>query len=164
MDQVTTTVFVTRLLVAMVIGAAMGVEREYRGKPAGIRTYLLVTEGSALFMLCGILLSQSMANWENFSDPGRLASTVVQGIGFIAAGVILASGRHIMGLTTAAEIWVAAAIGLLIGAGYEVLGTIAAAMTVVGMVTLLPIERMLHQLHKSRHGGTAAPESEDPTA
>ena len=150
MSDVTTREFIIRLAVAMVIGAAMGMEREFNGKPAGVRTYMLVTEGAALFMLCGILLAQSMRDWENFSDPGRLASTVVQGIGFIAAGVILGSGRQIRGLTTAAEIWVAAAIGLLVGAGFEVLAAVSALLTIIALIVLLPLERKLRPRQRAK--------------
>ena len=159
MGYVNTKEFIIRLAVAMVIGAAMGVEREFRGKPAGVRTYMLVTEGSALFMLCGILLAQSLRDWENFSDPGRLASTVVQGIGFIAAGVILGSGRQIHGLTTAAEIWVAAAIGLLVGAGYEVMAVIAAGLTILSLIVLLPLERVLRPKGQAESGAAEGPTS-----
>jgi len=123
---------ILRIVLALAAGAALGLEREYHEKPAGLRTYALVSEGAALFMICSILLGTEVMKTGNQNyDPSRIASTVVQGIGFLAAGVIIATGLRIKYLTTAAEIWVAAAIGLLIGAGFYLvaitatLGTIA---------------------------------------
>ena len=132
----------------MVAGLVLGLEREHADKPAGVRTFMLVCEGASLFMLCGLLLSDQMAAANRISDPGRIASTVIQGIGFIAAGVILTRGNQIVGLTTAAGVWVTAAIGLLIGAGFEVLGLGATAITVVSLYVL----RVL-----GRHVGDARP-------
>ena len=93
---------IERLALAMVVGAALGVERERLDRPAGLRTYMLVVEGACLFMICAILLAEQINRAGGVSDPGRIASTVVQGIGFIAAGVILTTGKEVVGLTTAA--------------------------------------------------------------
>ena len=125
-----------RLGLAMAAGLILGLERENADKPAGVRTFMLVCEGAALFMLCGLLLSNQLAAVNRISDPGRIASTVIQGIGFIAAGVILTRGSQIVGLTTAAGVWVTAAIGLLIGAGFTVLGLGATVITVVSLFVL----------------------------
>jgi putative Mg2+ transporter-C (MgtC) family protein len=132
-----------RMALAMVVGAALGFEREWLDRPAGIRTYMLVVEGACLFMVCAIMLSQQMALAGGISDPGRIASTVVQGIGFIAAGVILTTGRKILGLTTAAGIWVGAALGLLIGAGFYVLAIVATAATLFALIVLRKVEQRL---------------------
>ena len=137
-----------RLGLAMVAGLALGLERENADKPAGVRTFMLVCEGAALFMLCGLLLSDQLAAANRISDPGRIASTVIQGIGFIAAGVILTRGSQIVGLTTAAGIWVTAAIGLLIGAGFTILGLGATVITVVSLFVLRVV---------GRHVGDARP-------
>ncbi|MFN8661888.1 MAG: MgtC/SapB family protein [Thermomicrobiales bacterium] len=137
-----------RLGLAMVAGLVLGLERENADKPAGVRTFMLVCEGAALFMLCGLLLSDQLAAANRISDPGRIASTVIQGIGFIAAGVILTRGSQIVGLTTAAGIWVTAAIGLLIGAGFTLLGLGATVITVVSLFVLRVI---------GRHVGDARP-------
>lgn len=137
-----------RLGLAMLAGLILGLERENADKPAGVRTFMLVSEGAALFMLCGLLLSDQLAAANRLSDPGRIASTVIQGIGFIAAGVILARGSRIVGLTTAAGIWVTAAIGLLIGAGFTVLGLGATVITVVSLFALRKV---------GRHFGDARP-------
>jgi putative Mg2+ transporter-C (MgtC) family protein len=119
-----------RLALAMAAGAVLGYERERAEKPAGIRTYMLVAEGAALFMMCALLLSQQLA------DVGRIASTVIQGIGFIGAGVIITTGRKVVGVTTAAGLWVAAAVGLLAGAGFFTLAIAATIATLVGLVAL----------------------------
>jgi putative Mg2+ transporter-C (MgtC) family protein len=129
-----------RLGLAMAIGVILGLERERLEKPAGIRTYMLVTEGATLFMILAIMLSQQVTSAGGISDPGRVASTVVQGIGFIAAGVILTTGREVRGLTTAAGLWVATAIGLLIGAGFFLIAIAAAVATLLAITILGEIE------------------------
>ena len=131
---------IKRLALAMVVGAALGVEREWLDRPAGLRTYMLVVEGACLFMICAILLSEQISKAGGVSDPGRIASTVVQGIGFIAAGVILTTGREVIGLTTAAGLWVATALGLLIGAGFFLVAVVAAVATVVALIALRRFE------------------------
>ena len=131
---------IQRLALAMVVGAVLGVERERLDRPAGLRTYMLVVEGACLFMICAILLAEQIGQAGGISDPGRIASTVVQGIGFIAAGVILTTGREVVGLTTAAGLWVATALGLLIGAGFFVIAVVAAVATVVALVALRHVE------------------------
>jgi putative Mg2+ transporter-C (MgtC) family protein len=131
---------VQRLALAMVVGAVLGIERERLDRPAGLRTYMLVTEGACLFMICAVLLAEQIVRAGGISDPGRIASTVVQGIGFIAAGVILTTGREVVGLTTAAGLWVATALGLLIGAGFFVIAIIAAVATVLALVVLRHVE------------------------
>jgi putative Mg2+ transporter-C (MgtC) family protein len=129
-----------RLALAMVVGAVLGVERERLDRPAGLRTYMLVVEGACLFMICAILLAKQVAAAGGASDPGRIASTVVQGIGFIAAGVILTTGKQVIGLTTAAGLWVATALGLLIGAGFYVVAVIATVATIIALIALRAIE------------------------
>ncbi len=117
----------------MAVGAALGLERELLRKSAGIRTLMLVCEGAALFMICSVLLA----------DPTRIASTVVQGIGFLAGGLIFTARERVRGLTTAAEVWVAAALGLLIGAGFLAIALGAAAATLVALVVLRALQGVL---------------------
>lgn len=131
---------IQRMAMAMAVGAVLGIERERLDRPAGIRTYMLVVEGACLFMICAILLNEQIATSGGFSDPSRIASTVVQGIGFIAAGVILTTGKEVIGLTTAAGIWVATALGLLIGAGFYLIAIVAAVATLVALVALRHVE------------------------
>ena len=131
---------IERLALAMVVGALLGIERERLDRPAGLRTYMLVVEGACLFMICAILLADQFARTGAVSDPGRIASTVVQGIGFIAAGVILTTGKQVIGLTTAAGLWVATALGLLIGAGFYIVAVVATVATIFALVALRQIE------------------------
>jgi putative Mg2+ transporter-C (MgtC) family protein len=131
---------IQRMALAMAVGAALGIERERLDRPAGLRTYMLVVEGACLFMICAILLAEQVNRAGGVSDPGRIASTVVQGIGFIAAGVILTTGKEVVGLTTAAGLWVATALGLLIGAGFYLIAIVAAVATVVALVALRHFE------------------------
>jgi putative Mg2+ transporter-C (MgtC) family protein len=91
-------------------------------------------------MICAILLADQVARAGGVSDPARIASTVVQGIGFIAAGVILTTGKEVIGLTTAAGLWVATALGLLIGAGFYLVAVVAAGATIVALIVLRHFE------------------------
>jgi putative Mg2+ transporter-C (MgtC) family protein len=147
---------VQRLALAMVVGAVLGVERERLDRPAGLRTYMLVVEGACLFMICAILLAEQIVRAGGVSDPGRIASTVVQGIGFIAAGVILTTGKQVIGLTTAAGIWVATALGLLIGAGFYVIAIVAAVATVVALIALRSVELRFFRTQSDRDPGSSA--------
>lgn len=126
-----------RISLALLAGAILGFEREMSDKPAGLRTYALVCQGAALFMVCGILLTYQDFGKPTAVDPSRIASTVVQGIGFLAAGVIFTIGVRVQGLTTAAGIWVAAAVGLLIGAGFYIVGFGAVIITILALRALL---------------------------
>jgi putative Mg2+ transporter-C (MgtC) family protein len=123
-----------RLLLAAGLGAAIGLEREYRQKPAGLRTNILIAVGSALFTI----LSGLMGHEAGTAD--RIAAQIVTGIGFLGGGAILRSGNSIHGMTTAATIWVNAAIGMAAGAGHFVLASAAAALTLVVLALLPPIE------------------------
>jgi putative Mg2+ transporter-C (MgtC) family protein len=123
-----------RLLLAAGLGAAIGLEREYRQKPAGLRTNILIAVGSALFTM----LSGLMGHEAGTAD--RIAAQIVTGIGFLGGGAILRSRNSVHGMTTAATIWVNAAIGMAAGAGHFVLATFAAALTLVVLAVLPPIE------------------------
>ena len=120
-----------RLALAAVLGGAIGLEREYRHKPAGLRTNMLIALGSALFSILSVELGAGAGS------PDRIAAQVVTGIGFLGAGAIIRSGDHIHGLTTAATIWVNAAIGMAAGLGSYTVATVAAAITLV-VLALLP--------------------------
>jgi putative Mg2+ transporter-C (MgtC) family protein len=125
---------VLRLLVAAGLGALIGLEREYRQKPAGLRTNILIAVGSALFTLMSIQLSRGGGT------PDRIASQIVTGVGFLGGGAILRSRLSIHGMTTAATIWVNAAIGMAAGAGELATAAIATTITLIVLVVLPPIE------------------------
>ncbi len=103
---------ITRLVLAAVIGGLIGIEREFKNRPAGLRTHVLVSLGSALIMLISIDGFTNIVN--QTGDPARLAAQVVSGIGFLGAGTIMRTENSINGLTTAASLWVAAGIGLAV--------------------------------------------------
>ncbi|MCX8103457.1 MAG: MgtC/SapB family protein [Candidatus Bipolaricaulota bacterium] len=126
-----------RLLVAASLGALVGWEREIAQRPAGLRTYMLVAFGSALFTV--LSLTAFGAN----ADPGRLAANIVVGIGFLGAGTIFREGEIIRGLTTAAGLWTVAAIGMAAGVGHYLLATIS---TVIVLVILVGVR--LFETHK----------------
>ncbi|GAS84014.1 MULTISPECIES: MgtC/SapB family protein [Paenibacillus] len=108
-----------RLLLAMLLGGLVGLERERSNHAAGLRTHILVCLGSALIMMLSVYGFKDFANELNVRiDPARLATAVITGVGFLGAGTILFTGKSITGLTTAASIWVVAAIGLAAGAGF----------------------------------------------
>ena len=131
-----------RIAAAVLAGSILGIER--RDKPAGFRTHALVALGSCLFMLASLLLGQEAAAAGNTTyDPSRIASTVVQGVGFLAAGVIFSAGARITGLTTAASIWATAAIGLLIGAGFYVVALMGAVAAFIVLELFARLERQI---------------------
>src|SRR6202035_5017126 len=118
--------FATRASVALVLGAAVGLERQWRQRTAGLRTNALVALGAALFELFAVLLSGARG-----VAPTRIAAYVVSGIGFLGAGVILRDGIHVRGINTAATIWCSAAVGVLAGAGYVLEAALGAVLVVV---------------------------------
>ena len=133
-----------RILVATVLGAMLGLERELTAKPAGLRTHMLVAEGSALFMVGSILLSEQIETGAfAVIDPTRIGSTIVTGVGFLGAGMILRSGNRVQGLTTAAGIWVAAAIGMLVGSGFFLVAIFGTTLSLLTLTVLRVIEQRL---------------------
>jgi len=131
-----------RVIAALVCGGVIGLEREFRSYAAGIRTHALAAEGAALFAITGILMANEAHNiGYPGADPTRIASTVVQGIGFLAAGVIFGSGARVRGLTTAAGLWTTAAIGLLCGGGFFEVAFFATFATVVVLSVFKAVER-----------------------
>jgi len=138
---------VLRLLVAAGLGAAIGLEREYRRKPAGLRTNILIGIGSALFMLVSIGFAH-----EASGSPDRLAAQIVTGIGFLGAGAILRGGHSVHGLTTAATIWVNAAIGMTVGAGAFAVATSITFMTLFVLIVMEPLEQFFDRWAHRRNG------------
>ena len=128
-----------RLVMAMIVGGAVGLEREYHDRPAGLRTHILVCVGSCLIMLISAEVSLGFAG-EIQSDPARIAAQVVSGIGFLGAGTILREGVTVRGLTTAASLWIVAALGLGAGAGLYVQTVAAVVITLVSLSLLSQVE------------------------
>jgi putative Mg2+ transporter-C (MgtC) family protein len=153
-----------RIVIAAALGAALGIEREWTGKPAGLRTHMLVAEGAALFMVGSILLTLEFQSGGNSIsvDPTRVASTIVAGIGFIGGGAILHSRDAVKGITTAASIWVAAAIGLLAGAGFYI---VAFGGTVIALITLVLLsspEAWFDRRRRERYGSSDSDQDQPP--
>jgi putative Mg2+ transporter-C (MgtC) family protein len=138
-----------RLILASLLGGAVGLEREVHGRPAGVRTYLLLSLGSALIMIISEYLFHKYRGGVpgiNLQvDPGRIAAQAITGIGFLGAGVIIRSKDTIRGLTTAACVWVVCAVGLTIGAGFYFYGGAVAAITVISLLGLKPLEKRLRR-------------------
>jgi putative Mg2+ transporter-C (MgtC) family protein len=129
--------FLVRCGAAALCGGMIGLEREIRKKPAGFRTNILICVGAAMYMTIGLLIFEDDSR---MGDPTRIAAQVVTGIGFLGAGAIIQSQGRVSGLTSAATIWVVAAIGIIAGAGYPILAFVAACMVVLTLVVLLKVE------------------------
>ena len=135
-----------RLVLAAVLAGAIGIERELREQEAGLRTHMLVCVGATMFMLVGVY------GWTDYRlgndigvvvDPSRVASYVVSGIGFLGAGAIIRHGINVRGLTTAASLWVVAAIGVSVGAGMYVLAMATTALVLLALWPLSQVKRLL---------------------
>ncbi len=124
---------ITRLIISAIVGGIIGFERESSNRPAGFRTHILVTIGSALIMMVSATAFDPIGQG---NDPQRLAAQVVSGIGFLGAGTIMRNGSEVKGLTTAASLWVCAGLGLAFGAGLYVHG-FAGGVIVISTLTVL---------------------------
>ncbi|HIK38563.1 MAG: MgtC/SapB family protein [Geminocystis sp.] len=134
----TLTEFVVRLIVAFLLGSAIGLERQWRQRMAGLRTNTLVAIGAALFVMLSVLTPGD-------SSPTRIAAQVVSGIGFLGGGVILREGLSVRGLNTAATLWCAAAIGALAGAGFLTQATLGALSVLATNLFLRPLGYLINQ-------------------
>ena len=135
-----------KLFVSLALGGLIGLERETHGRPAGLRTHILVCLGSTLFTLC----SYSIAG-KTF-DPARVSAQIVTGIGFLGAGTIMRQGSVVRGLTTAASIWTVAAIGMAvaIGGGMYLVAVLASLLVVITLNVIPHLERYLQIKHGER--------------
>jgi putative Mg2+ transporter-C (MgtC) family protein len=134
-----------RLALATGLGAAIGINREILFKPAGMRTHALVSLGSSLATILGMLLSEPSTN--DSTAPGRIVQGIVAGIGFIGAGVILHNreARTVYGLTTAASIWIVSVAGMAVGAGLWRSAAIAVGLALLVLTLGRPAERAIHR-------------------
>ncbi|HJX29068.1 MAG TPA: MgtC/SapB family protein [Thermoanaerobaculia bacterium] len=128
---------------AALLSGIIGAEREWTGKWAGLRTHMLIAVGSAFLTHVSIYVGPLFAEGSNAWDPGRIAAQIVSGIGFIGAGTIIQSRGAVHGLTTAAGLWVASAIGIAVGAGLYAESTLVSIVLFLIMVALRPVERYL---------------------
>jgi putative Mg2+ transporter-C (MgtC) family protein len=135
-----------RLLAAALLGAIVGLERELRHKTAGLRTNVLITVGAALFTIMSIELTKDMG------DPSRIAAQIVSGVGFLGAGAIIRTTSGIQGLTTAATVWVNAAIGVAVGGGSYRLAAMGTFVTLGVLLLLHPVEQWMEKRQWESHG------------
>jgi putative Mg2+ transporter-C (MgtC) family protein len=140
---------IQRLLTAAVLGGVLGFEREVRQKSAGLRTNILIAIGSALFTL----MSYEIAGDAARADPGRIAAQIVVGVGFLGGGAIMRTNAGVQGLTTAATVWVNAAVGVAAGGGEYHLAYIATAITVAVLLVLQPLETIIDRRFSKRLEG-----------
>ncbi|MFC5401524.1 MgtC/SapB family protein [Cohnella soli] len=140
-----------RILLALALGGLIGLERELGGHSAGFRTHILVTMGSAVIVLLSAYGFSEFASEPNVRlDPSRLAAQVVSGIGFLGAGTIMRTGLTVSGLTTAASLWVSAAIGLSAGAGFYYCAIISTVLVVISLFGLNKAEKRFSRTKKVR--------------
>lgn len=144
------TEFAASLSLAVGLGAAIGLEREWRGHDAGIKTNALVSGGAAVFMMLSVL----------YGDGARIAAQVVTGIGFLGAGNIMRSGDRVKGLTTAATLWVVAGVGMVVGSGHYRHALIATAAVLMVNLIIVPLESQLDRL-RAKKDQNANPEAMD---
>src|SRR5688572_4176616 len=131
-----------QLLLSFAIGTAIGLEREYRSKAAGLRTMIMICFGSTIFTEISISLGES--------SPDRIASTIITGIGFLGAGVIFKDGLSINGITTATTIWIAAALGMAVGAGEYFIALLGSVVVLIVLSSLEAVERYVVRRHQAR--------------
>src|SRR5687767_609899 len=131
-----------QLFISFVIGTAIGLEREYRSKAAGLRTMIMICFGSTIFTEISISLGES--------SPDRIASTIITGIGFLGAGVIFKDGLTINGITTATTIWIAAALGMAVGAGEYFIALTGSVIVLIVLVALQNVTRWIERFNQAR--------------
>ena len=134
-----------RLALAALLGGVVGIERELRAKEAGLRSLSLVALGAAGFTVAGYAVLTLPQATELRPDPARIAAQVVTGIGFFGAGIIVFTGGRVKGLTTAADVWLVAAIGVLCGLGLVAVAAAGTAIGVLVVVGLRPVDRWLEE-------------------
>jgi putative Mg2+ transporter-C (MgtC) family protein len=153
-----------RLGLSVLLGGLLGLERELRGQSAGLRTHLIVSLGACLFTLCSVAAAQALPGTPAHAeaDISRIASQVVVGIGFLGGGSILRHGDSIQGLTTAANLWLTASVGMAVGFGFFLGAGLTVALALLTLAGLRPLERALRRRSPPRQedrGGEAPPPS-----
>jgi len=146
-DTITEFDIVVRMFLGFIAGGIIGFERSSRRQVAGLRTHILIALGSDCLMLLSIWLPQVYLKG---SDPGRIAAQVVSGIGFLGAGAIIRLGNNVKGLTTAASLWLVAAIGMAIGAGMYIAAIAAEVLGLFSLMVLGVVERRIFPEIKSK--------------
>lgn len=128
------------LCISILVGGIIGLEREYRNKSAGLRTFILVAFGSCLFTILSLKIG--------IGNPDRLAANIVTGIGFLGAGIIFKDANRVSGITTATSVWATASLGMAVGAGYYILAISGALLMLLVLQLLVGLERKIDHQHK----------------
>jgi putative Mg2+ transporter-C (MgtC) family protein len=147
MYEITDSQIILRLLISVLLSSLIGFERELRGRAAGLRTHILVGLSACLLMLVSIWVAQGFGK-EHIFDPGRIAASVISGIGFLCAGAIIRFGQSVKGLTTAASLWAVAAVGLSVGIGFYTAAFTATAFILITLMLLSRFERSISKTKK----------------
>jgi putative Mg2+ transporter-C (MgtC) family protein len=132
-----------RLLISFGVGAAIGLEREYRSKAAGLRTMIMICLGSTIFTEISINLGGA--------NPDRIAASIVSGVGFLGAGVIFKDGLTVTGITTATTIWISAALGTAVGAGEYFIAIVGSGVVLIVLTALEKFQHLVERFHQSRN-------------
>jgi putative Mg2+ transporter-C (MgtC) family protein len=132
--------YVLLIMLSVLIGLLIGIEREYRNKSAGLRTFILVSFGSCLFTILSLKIG--------LANPDRLAANIITGIGFLGAGVIFKEDNKVSGITTATTIWAAASLGMCVGAGYIFLAFIGVGLVLMILALLTYLQTYIDNYHK----------------
>ncbi|MBQ1737881.1 MAG: MgtC/SapB family protein [Muribaculaceae bacterium] len=140
---------ITKLVLSLILGATIGIERRRKGQIAGLRTFALISMGATLAMLISIYIPQEYLGLKN-GDPGRIAAQVVSGVGFLGAGAIIQMKGSVRGLTTAAGIWMTACIGLAVGAGMYLISIIATLLIIFILVNIERLEQRHNFMWESK--------------
>ncbi len=141
---------ILRVLLAAVLGAVVGFERERHDQPAGLRTHMILVIGATLAMVLSVNVGYLYARPGTPSDPARIAAQVISGIGFLGAGAILRYGFTVKGLTTATSLWTMAIVGMTVGAGYYLIGVVSTALMLIVLSFLNVIENRFVRTSISR--------------
>lgn len=131
------------IMLSVLIGLLIGIEREYRNKSAGLRTFILVSFGSCLFTILSLKIG--------LANPDRLAANIITGIGFLGAGVIFKEDNKVSGITTATTIWAAASLGMCVGAGYIFLAFIGVGLVLMILALLTYLQTYIDNYHKIKN-------------
>lgn len=131
-----------RLLLSFVIGTALGMEREYRSKAAGLRTMIMICLGATIFTEISLSIGGA--------SPDRIASTIITGIGFLGAGVIFKDGLTISGITTATTIWISAALGMAVGAGEYMIAVVGSVVVMIVLTVFERLKMWISEMHQAR--------------
>jgi len=132
-----------KLLVSLVLGAMLGAEREYKGRNIGFRTIILITLGSTLFTILSFILGKD-------TDPARIASNIVTGVGFLGAGAIFRDGASVRGMTTASLIWISAAIGMACGIGQYEFAIVVTLITLVILLGFTGVQKFIDRYNQEK--------------